>query len=184
MKKKELIITKENYKGYLELYLLKMTPFKISEEYSEVDESKCCRVINYITMDKLIRLLNHNKILTDMIENEELGMLFMSQTVDELYGKTRYARKNLVNIYTRFQMLKMKYPYLDLELNREDIEQALFTSGLLKIKENEDKKFYKIDYKSFEDYLNIRKRLKSISLFDEFHYQAVPRYNYSKVKAK
>lgn len=155
-------INKDNYKGYLELYQLKIGIDPLTQEYQKLLPS---------SLDSLDNIVKSLKKYNKMIEENSFPQHYL-----ELFGyeKILEQKKLLETQFMMLQMLKMKYPYVDCNIGLHELEESLLKVQLLK---KENGIFYKLDFHSFEKYLQIKELIEGIISLEKYNYQSVDDYD-------
>lgn len=150
----QLKITEDNYKGYIELY--KTFYMNKKEEkimMGAINRLVVCGAISVVTI-----LLTKDIII--------FGILFASSTVINLgYGVTQSIKENK----KRKQSIKNNYPYVDLAIERGELERALTREKILTTEYVENIGCFKLDVESYEKRLEEEKiRLEDLKGLNHF----------------
>lgn len=146
----QLEITKENYEGYLELYKFMLGVDSIKENWQQYDRTY--NIIQYGTKAICNEIERINKLLNRIDIKRYSSPIISLSEYDALLEEVNKLRQSLIT----FKMLEMKYPYLNCEIELSTIEEALIESKLLIVKNSNHKIYYRINYKQFERYQNLK----------------------------
>jgi len=142
MEQEKLVITKENYKGYVELYKTINTNFENREELI------IKTLINFgvILLSLLITIpLDIQGLLPNVVKHIQCTTLIVVEAfiyIKHLKKTSDYTKKQLQNV-------KEKYPYVDMEIKKEELERSLVEAKVV----TRDKYEYVFkSEKSCEDY--------------------------------
>lgn len=150
----QLKINENNYKGYIELY----KTFYMSEKEDKIIKSMINRLVVCGAISVATILLTKDIII--------FGILFASSTVINLgYGVTKTIKESK----KRKQAIKNDYPYVDLSIDRVELERALEREKILTTEFVENIGCFKLDVESYEKRLEEEKlRLEDLKGLNHF----------------
>lgn len=170
LESRNLKITKDNYKGYLELYQLMLGIELLPEEWQEYNNNYSTVQLGIDTVYRELKSIT--KKLTEIdIKKYDNPIISLSE-----YDIFLEEQKNLKDVLLSVIMLEIKYPYLDGSARLSSIEYALLQSKLLLIKNENSKYYYKLDYKGFKRNLRIQDIIDKIEPFEK--YKSVTCFDY------
>ncbi len=150
----QLKITEDNYKGYIELY----KTFYMNKKEEKIMMGAINRLVVCGAISVATILLTKDIII--------FGILFASSTVINLgYGITQSIKENK----KRKQSIKNNYPYVDLSIERVELERALTREKILTTEYVENIGCFKLDVESYEKRLEEEKiRLEDLKCLNHF----------------
>lgn len=150
----QLKINEDNYKGYIELY----KTFYANKEEDKIIKNTINRLVVCGAISVATILLTKDIIV--------FGILFPSSTVINLgYGITKSIKENK----KRKQSIKNDYPYVDLSIDRVELERALGREKILITEFVENIGCFKLDVESYEKRLEEEKiRLEDLEGLNHF----------------
>ena len=150
----QLKITEDNYKGYIELY----KTFYMNKKEEKIMMGAINRLVVCGAISVATIVLTKDIII--------FGILFASSTVINLgYGVTQSIKENK----KRKQSIKNNYPYVDLSIERGELERALTREKILTTEYVENIGCFKLDVESYEKRLEEEKiRLEDLKGLNHF----------------
>jgi len=150
----QLKITEDNYKGYIELY----KTFYLNKKEEKIMMDAINRLVVCGAISVATILLTKDIII--------FGILFSSSTVINLgYGVIQSIKENK----KRKQSIKNSYPYVDLSIERVELERALTREKILTTEYVENIGCFKLDVESYEKRLEEEKiRLEDLKGLNHF----------------
>lgn len=151
-KEEEIVINKDNYKGYVELY--KKQHFLTDEEYRYQMKVLGNGVIIFVGGIVLLALtapfIALGKIFSTMFYLESTALI-VSEIGIGLIGSKKMSDMKKEKYYS----IKKEYPYIDVNIDSDTLEKALENAGIIE-KEFSDGRFIlnlKVD--EYENYLKV-----------------------------
>lgn len=150
----QLKINEDNYKGYIELY----KTFYMNKKEEKIMMGAINRLVVCGAISVATILLTKDIII--------FGILFASSTVINLgYGITQSIKENK----KRKQSIKNDYPYVDLSIDKGELEGALQKEKILTTEFVENIGCFKLDVESYEKRLEEEKiRLEDLKGLNHF----------------
>lgn len=161
MEREKLIINKDNYKGYAELYRFRRFTFYKECGINQIKLIKKSSIaFGVVLMSILITapfislgLLPNIAIIEAVAFMPTLGFFSI-----EYFKKTNnYKKKHIENI-------KLKYPYVDTEIKIDELEHSLIEAKIITVNNNE----YTFNPKRYENYLKVEEEKEKY--FEETKY--------------